>query len=43
MEALKKLIALLQHYIGKKWFGKIEISMESGNIVNLKVTENIKL
>jgi len=43
MEPLKKLIFLLQRYIEKKWFGKIEISVESGNIVNVKVTENIKL
>lgn len=43
MERLTKLIALLQHYIAKNWFGKIEISIEAGTIVNLKVTENIKL
>ncbi len=43
MDNLKKLIVLIQRYIEKKWFGKIEISIESGNIVNLKVTENIKL
>jgi len=43
MDSLKKLIFLLQRYIEKKWFGKVEISMENGNIVNVKVTENIKL
>jgi len=43
LEALKKLIFLLQRYVEKNWYGKIEISMEAGNIVNLKVTENIKL
>jgi len=43
MDNLKKLIALVQKFMEKKWFGKIEISMEAGNIVNLKVIENIKL
>jgi hypothetical protein len=43
MESLKKVIVLIQRFIEKKWFGKIEISLESGNIVNVKVTENIKL
>jgi hypothetical protein len=40
---MEKLIILLKKFIGQKWFGKIEISIESGKIVNLKVTENIKL
>jgi len=43
MEKLTRLIALIQHYMSKKWFGKLEIIIESGDIVNLKVTENIKL
>jgi hypothetical protein len=43
MEKLQRLILLLQGYITKKWFGQIVISFENGNIVNLKVTENIKL
>jgi hypothetical protein len=43
METLTKLITLLQHYMGKKFYGKIEVAIESGNIVNVKVTENIKL
>jgi len=42
MDKLKRLIALIQHYMKKEWFGKLEISIEKGNIVNLKVTENIK-
>jgi len=49
MDALKKLIFLLQRYVewkkdhAKGWFGKVEISYEDSNIVNVKVTENIKL
>jgi hypothetical protein len=43
MEKLKTLIILLQGYISKKWYGKIEVSFEAGNIVNVKVTESIKL
>jgi hypothetical protein len=43
MEKLQKLIILLTEYLKKKWFGKIEISIEAGNIVNLKITESIKL
>jgi hypothetical protein len=43
MEKLNKIIMLLQRYMEKGWFGKVEISFEKGNIVNLKVTENIKL
>jgi hypothetical protein len=43
MESLKKAIAIIQRLIEKKWFGKITLSLESGNIVNVKVTENIKL
>jgi hypothetical protein len=43
MENLRKLISLLQRYAEKNWYGQVVISFESGNIVNLKVTENIKL
>ena len=43
MEKLQKLIILLTEYLKKKWYGKITISVEAGNIVNLKVEENIKL
>jgi hypothetical protein len=43
MDALKKLIFLLQRYVEKNWYGQVVISFEAGNIVNLKVTENIKL
>ncbi len=43
MEALKKLIFLLQRYVDKKFYGQVVVSFEAGNIVNLKVTEKIKL
>jgi hypothetical protein len=43
MDSLKKLIAIIQRFIEKEWWGKLEISIEKGAIVNLKVTENIKL
>ena len=43
MEKLQRLIMMLTSYVTKKWFGQVVISFESGNIVNIKVTENIKL
>ncbi len=49
MDNLKKLIAILQRFLGWKethktgWYGTILISIEDSNIVNVKVTENIKL
>lgn len=43
METLQKLIMLLTEKIKKRFYGKVEISFEAGNIVTLKVTESIKL
>ena len=45
MDSLDKLIGLIKKLLEreKPWYGKIEISIENGKIVNLKVTENIKL
>jgi len=46
MDNLTKVIGLIQALLAreKPWWGKIEISIEGkGGIVNLKVTENIKL
>ena len=44
MDKLAKLFVLLKKLIGNPLsFNKIEISIEAGNIVNVKVTENIKL
>jgi len=49
MENLKKLIALFRQFIEWKqthktgWYGTILTSIEDSNIVNVKVTENIKL
>jgi len=44
MDKLDKLIALLKKYVGNKLaYIKIEVSIEAGNIVNVKVGENIKL
>jgi len=44
-DKFESLVAVLREvmYCRKKWFGKIEVSIESGNIVNVKVSENIKL
>lgn len=42
IDKLDKLIIMLKHYIAKEWYGKVEVSIEAGNIVNLKITENIK-
>lgn len=42
METLNKIIAMINEYINKKRFGKIEISFESGKIVNIKIMESIK-
>ncbi len=43
MDKLKKLMAILKAYMDRAFYGKIEVSLEAGTIVNLKVTENIKL
>lgn len=45
MENLNKLVGLIKKLMEreKPWFGKIEVSLESGKIINIKVTENIKL
>jgi hypothetical protein len=43
VEKLNKLIAILKRLMEKAFYGKIEVSIEGGTIVNLKVTENIKL
>lgn len=43
MDKLKKLIAIIKTYMDRAFYGKIEVSIEAGTIVNLKVTENIKL
>jgi len=40
---LNKLMDLIKDLINKKFFGKLEISFESGNIVNIKKVESIKL
>ena len=34
---------LIKDLIDRKWYGKIEISFESGNVVNIKKVESIKL
>jgi hypothetical protein len=43
MNKLQKIVDLLTKYIQNKFYGKIELSLEAGNIVNLKVTESIKI
>ncbi len=40
---LNKLMDLIKELIDKKFYGKLEISIEAGNIVNIKKTESIKL
>lgn len=40
---LEKLFILLRNTVEKNRYGKVEISFEAGNIVNVKVVENIKL
>lgn len=34
---------LIKDLIDKRWYGKIEISIEAGNVVNIKKIESIKL
>ncbi len=43
MDKLKKLMAIIKAYMDKNFYGKLTVSLESGQIVNLKVEENIKL
>jgi hypothetical protein len=44
MEKLQKLFELFKKHLGSKLFYfKIEVAIEAGDIVNIKVTENIKL
>ena len=40
---LKKLVDLIQGLIDKKFYGKLTISFEAGNIVNIKKEESIKI
>jgi hypothetical protein len=44
MDKFQKLFVIIKKFIGDpKAYFKIEVAIEAGNIVNLKVTENIKL
>lgn len=43
MDKLKKLMAIVKAYMDKAFYGKLTVSLEGGQIVNLKVEENIKL
>ena len=43
MDKLKKLFEIMKAYASRGWYGKIEIGFENGSIVNVKVTESIKL
>ena len=39
---MEKLTKMIQDLMDKKWFGAIEIKMESGKIVIIRKTETIK-
>jgi hypothetical protein len=43
MEKFKRLMAIIKAYMDRGFYGKITVSLEAGNIVNLKVEESIKL
>lgn len=43
MDKVQKMIAILTSFAKKQWYGKLEISFENGIIVNVKITENMKL
>jgi hypothetical protein len=43
VDKINRLVVILKTLMGKAFYGKIEISLEAGTIVNLKVTENIKI
>ncbi len=43
MDKINRLVVILKTLMAKGFYGKIEVSLEGGTIVNLKVTENIKL
>lgn len=40
---MEKLFKLIKELIENKFYGSIEIKMESGNIVLIRKTESIKL
>jgi hypothetical protein len=40
---MDKLITIIKELIDKRFYGKIEIAFEAGNIVNVKKTESIKV
>lgn len=42
MDKLEKLVLLLTKLIKDNWYGKIEISIENGVIVNIKKNESIR-
>ena len=40
---MEKLIKLIKELIENKWYGKIELTVEAGNIVLIRKTETLKL
>jgi len=40
---IEKLLAFIKDLIHNKFYGKLTITMESGNIVHLKKEESVKL
>lgn len=43
MEKLKRLYDLLKQLVDSRYFGTVIVKMESGNIVQVKKEESIKL
>ena len=43
MDKLTKLITIIKGLVSRKFFGKVIISFESGNVVNLNISESFKL
>ena len=39
---MEKLIALLRELIDRRFYGKVEVTLENGKVVNIKKTESIK-
>ena len=39
---MDKLLAILKELIERHFYGKVEVTLENGKVVNIKKTESIK-
>ena len=43
MKKLAKALSIIKQLVGKKFYGKVMLSIENGNIVNVNVSESFKI